>query len=109
MNAPRHEVFAAVTNAIAARASEVGALVRTLVFDPDARVVWRCVEGPADWIGTQISVELTGEGEETVVRFTHGDWQGPTDVLASWATRWARLLLGLQTFVQVPEPEDTMV
>ena len=109
MNASREQVFAAVTDAIVARAHGVGALVRTLAFDRDARAVWSCVDGPAGWAGTEISIELTGEGDETVLRFTHGNWQGKTDVLASWATRWARLLLGLESFVRIPEPEDTRV
>jgi hypothetical protein len=109
MNASREQVFAAVTDAIATRARGVGALVRTLVFDRGARAVWRCDDGPPGWTGTEIVIELTGEGDETVLRFTHGNWKGATDVLASWATRWASLLLGLQSFVQIPEPDDTRV
>jgi hypothetical protein len=109
MSASREEVFSALTAAVTSRVSEAGAFVRTLVFERGARAVWRCVDGPSDWVGTEISIELTGEGDGTIVRFAHRDFQEVTDVLASCATRWARILLGLQTFVAIPEPDDTRV
>jgi hypothetical protein len=109
MNGSQEEVFAALTEAVVALTAEVGALVRTLAFDRNAHVVWRCVDGPDDWVGTEIAIEISGEQEGTVVRFVHRNWRAATDALASCATRWARVLLGLQSFVAFPEPDDTMV
>jgi len=109
MNAPREEVFSALTEAVSSLVSEAGAFVRTLDFDRDARAVWRCIDGPSDWLGTEIAIELTGEGPGTVVRFTHRYWKDATDALATCATRWAMLLLGLQTYVAIPEPDDVAI
>jgi hypothetical protein len=109
MNGSQDEVFSSVTKAVDSLAAEVGALVRTLSFDRDSRIVWRCVDGPEDWIGTEIAIELSEDREGTVVRFVHRNWRTATDGLASCATRWARVLFGLERFMAVPEPNDTMV
>jgi hypothetical protein len=109
MKGSREEIFSALTNAVASVVAEVGVLVRTLSFDRDARVVWRCIEGPEDWVGTEIAIELSGADDGTVVRLAHRNWRAPTDGLASSATRWARVLLGLECLVAFPEPTDTLV
>lgn len=109
MKGSQAEVFSALTDAVASVAQEAGALVRTLSFDRDAHVVWRCVDGPEDWVGTEIAIDLARVHEGTVVRLAHRHWRAATDGLASCATRWARALFGLECFVAFPEPNDTRV
>ena len=109
MSGSREAVFSAVERAVASLTAEAGVLVRMLSCDHDARIVWRCVAGPADWVGTEIAIELSGERDATVVRLVHRHWRASTDALASCATRWARMLLGIECAVALPEPSDTMV
>ena len=109
MRGSQAEVFSALTDAVASLASEMKVLVRTLSFDRDEHVVWRCVEGPEDWVGTEIAIDLSKAREGTVVRLAHRNWSSATDGLASCATRWARVLFGLECFVAFPEPTDTLL
>ena len=41
--------------------------MKVLELQPDARVLWQVVDGPAEWIGTQISFELKQEGDYSIV------------------------------------------
>ena len=59
---------------------------------PD-RVVWRCVAGPGEWIGTTISFDLTANGDETVVLFTHAGWAQPVEFMHHCTTAWGYYLL----------------
>ncbi|MCW2886165.1 MAG: hypothetical protein QOE54_5073 [Streptosporangiaceae bacterium] len=63
---------------------------------PGLRVAWRCVDGPAEWIDTHLSFDLTAAPEETVVMFTHADWREPVEFMHHCSTRWAQYLIGLK-------------
>src|SRR5690349_19784366 len=41
---------------------------------PGKEVRWQCVDGPAEWIGTSISFELSTEDDQTIVIFGHRNW-----------------------------------
>jgi hypothetical protein len=73
------------------------------------KVAWCCTEGPAEWVGTDISFDVAPEGAETVVRFSHGNWRESTDYMAQCATSWARVLLGLKSHIEIPEPDDVLI
>lgn len=76
------------------------ATMRVAELVPRRRVVWECVDGPKDWIGTTVRFDLhPGEGEpaETVVRFTHADWREPVEFLHHCSTRWGQYLISLKT------------
>ncbi len=94
------------------RVSEVTSVtMRVAAIDTDARVAWKCVDGPADWIGTEVSFELTSDdrGEGTTVRFRHDNWSEPTDVMGRCSARWAAVLFALKAFLETPEAEDVYV
>ena len=79
---------------------------------PD-RVVWRCVHGPAEWVGTTITFELRQQDDETVVVFTHAGWREPVEFLNHCSTKWAYFLLSLKHAVEggqaTPWPHDELV
>jgi hypothetical protein len=52
-----------------------------VIEDTPERVVWRCVEGPSDWKGTEISFRL-----DATARRRHG-----TAVYSCWLARQQRL------------------
>lgn len=107
MSAPQDEVFAAMTTGVLSRASEIGVRASVLTYDRNARAVWRCVDGPTDWIGTEIAIDVGSEDGDIIVSFAHRHWPEATDAMASCTTLWGRLLLGLQRVVEIPEPDDT--
>jgi hypothetical protein len=73
-----------------------------------ARVAWRCVDGPPDWLGTEISFDLCAAGDETRVRLSHTNWSVPSVFLGRCATRWACFLLALKRHVETAEPQDLL-
>src|SRR5262249_44478633 len=117
MKAGRAEIFAALAakascarNAIAElRLDTVVAKMEVAEVNEGARVVWRCVDGPADWIGTDVAFDLAAEGEETVVRFRHRNWRETTDFMGHCSTKWAFMLFDLKSRVETPEPDDLYV
>jgi uncharacterized protein YndB with AHSA1/START domain len=82
-------------------------------LDPAGRVVWRCVYGPDEWIGTDIVFELTPNGDETVLLFTHANWREPVEFLNHCSTKWALFLFslkdGLEGRVATPYPKDPAI
>ena len=62
------------------------AVMEVVELSPDERVRWRCVEGPAEWVGTTITFALNDLGEETVVLFTHAGWREPVEFMHHCST-----------------------
>jgi hypothetical protein len=87
----------------------LGALVAKMKLaelEVGARVAWKCVDGPPDWIGTDISFDLLPNGDETVVRFRHRNWKETTDFMGHCSTQWACILFTLKSALETPEPDD---
>lgn len=112
MRAAADEVFRAVTveGLLKPWWSSDGKLAVKCVERADgAHVSWRCIDGPAEWIGTDITFAFAREGSETIVRFAHRNWQDTTEAFARCTTKWARVLMALQARVETPEAEDLVV
>ncbi|MDB5220446.1 MAG: Aha1 domain protein [Myxococcaceae bacterium] len=80
--------------------------VRPLAISDGRGVAWRCVDGPPEWIGTDIVFAFAQEGRETVVRFAHRNWRETNDAFARCTTKWGRILMALQARVETPEADD---
>ena len=59
-------------------------------------VQWKCIDGAADWINTNISFELDENENKTRLRFTHDNWQDNNDFYAQCSFSWARYLESLR-------------
>lgn len=65
--------------------------------DADA-VHWRCIAGPSDWVGTQITFELTPRSDGgTTLRFRHADWAVENEFMSGCSTNWAAYLMSLKS------------
>ncbi len=74
------------------------AAVMEVIDDTAERVVWRCVEGPSDWIGTEIAFKLfPTAGGGTTLLFTHSGWREPSEFMAGCSTNWGAYLTSLKT------------
>src|SRR4051812_40809322 len=61
---------------------EIGGFdMQVLELKPGARVVWRVVEGPPEWVGTEIRFELKTSGEFCIVHFEHRGWREPVEFM----------------------------
>lgn len=109
MRAHAHDVFRAVTVEELLRpwwSGDGNLAVDCVEIDDGTRVSWRCVDGPAEWIGTDITFAFACDRGETVVRFSHRNWREPSDAFASCSTKWARILMALKSRMETPEADD---
>lgn len=94
--------------------SEVGAAeMKVLESRPAERVLWETLEGPAEWLGTKVSFDLTQEGEHAVVLFKHLGWKETGEFMHHCSTKWAIFLMSLKALVETgqgqPSPRDVQI
>lgn len=93
---------------------EVGQMtMEVTALEPDTRVQWRVVAGPEEWIGTDVTFELTREGGYTILLFGHRNWREAVEFTAHCSMKWATFLLSLRQFVETgtgkPSPDDLKI
>jgi uncharacterized protein YndB with AHSA1/START domain len=85
--------------------------VRELVAGKVVR--WEVVDGPDEWIGTEVSFELTQVDGFTVVLFAHRGWREPVEFMYHCSTKWATFLMSLKQLLETgqgsPDPHDVWV
>jgi uncharacterized protein YndB with AHSA1/START domain len=96
------------------RFGEVGGFdMQVLELDPTGRVRWRVVDGPAEWVGTEVEWRLEQRGAYTVVLFTHAGWREPVEFMHHCSTKWATFLMSLKEYVETghgrPAPDDVQI
>ena len=89
------------------------AVMQVVDATPGRRVQWRCVEGPAEWLDTTVTFDLTSPNHapgDTIILFTHADWREPVEFMHHCSTRWGYFLislkLGIERGAATPWPED---
>ena len=61
------------------------------------RVVWRCVEGPSDWLDTRIVYALQHRNDGgTTLLFSHEGWAKESEFMNGCSTNWAAYLMSLK-------------
>lgn len=87
--------------------------MKVLETSPASRVLWEVVDGPEEWIGTQISFDLKREGEYTIVLFRHEGWREPVEFMSHCSTKWATFLMSLKRLLETgagePAPHDVQI
>jgi uncharacterized protein YndB with AHSA1/START domain len=62
------------------------------------QIVWRCVDGPHDWIDTRITFALTPRADGgTTLLFSHQGWQQENEFMHGCSTNWASYLISLKS------------
>jgi uncharacterized protein YndB with AHSA1/START domain len=93
---------------------ELGAMgFDVLELTPNKDVRWRFKAGPDEWIGTDVTFELSQDGDTTLVLFGHRNWREPVEFMAHCSMKWATFLLSLRDLVETgkgkPAPEDLKI
>jgi uncharacterized protein YndB with AHSA1/START domain len=87
--------------------------MKVLEAQPAELVRWEVVDGPAEWIGTQIRFELKQEDGFTIVLFRHEGWKEPVEFMYHCSTKWATFLMSLKKLVETgkgePAPHDVRI
>jgi uncharacterized protein YndB with AHSA1/START domain len=76
-------------------------------------VRWRCVEGPEEWVGTDITFQLSEQDAQTIVLFGHRNWREAVEAAYHCSMKWATFLLSLREYVEIgigkPSPNDLKI
>ena len=87
--------------------------MEVLDANPGALVHWRCIRGPNEWVGTEVSFRLKWDRDQTFVVFKHAGWKEPVEFMHHCSTKWATFLLSLREFVETgagrPVPHDLKI
>ena len=98
--------------------SETGDIKGKMVMEvqelnPEKYVRWRCVDGPAEWIGTDVTFELSQQDEQIIIIFGHRNWREAIEFTAHCSMKWAVFLLSLREYVETgkgkPSPHDLKI
>jgi uncharacterized protein YndB with AHSA1/START domain len=80
---------------------------------PDQEVHWRILDGPPEWVGTDVTFQLTRDGDMTILLFGHRNWKEPVEFMAHCSMKWAVFLMSLRELVETgkgrPAPEDLKI
>ena len=74
--------------------------MKVLELKPSKRVIWQVVDGPEEWLGTEISFDLKQNGDWIVVLFKHQGWKAPVEFMYHCSTKWAVFLLSLKSLLE---------
>lgn len=87
--------------------------IEVVDLEPAREVHWRVAEGPPEWVGTDITFNLSEEGEYTVLLFGHRNWREAVEFTAHCSMKWATFLLSLRNLVEQgegrPAPDDLKI
>jgi len=97
---------------------EDGAVKGTMVMEVQPpengeQVRWRCVAGPEEWIGTEVTYELSQQDDQTILLFGHRNWREAVEFTYHCSMKWATFLLSLRDYVETgsgrPSPRDLKI
>ncbi|HEX2101750.1 MAG TPA: SRPBCC domain-containing protein [Candidatus Synoicihabitans sp.] len=81
--------------------------------DPAQAVHWRFAAGPAEWVGTDATFDLSRDGDTTIVLFGHRNWREASEFTAHCSMKWATFLLSLRQLLETgkgrPSPHDLKI
>ena len=93
--------------------TEIGKMDFEMTRLEPKRVHWRILAGPPEWIGTDVTFDLTQDGDMTIVIFGHRGWKEPVEFMAHCSMKWAVFLMSLRDLVEMgkgrPAPEDVKI
>ncbi len=99
---------------LAFRFGDVGGFdMEILELDPAGHVRWRVLDGPEEWVGTEIDWRLEQRDEYTIVLFKHEGWREAVEFMHHCSTKWATFLMSLKEYVETgtgrPAPDDVRI
>ncbi|WP_374079353.1 SRPBCC domain-containing protein [Bdellovibrio bacteriovorus] len=97
-----------------AQGDVIGQMVMNVIAaEPNKKIHWRCVEGPTEWMGTEITFDLAQEGEYVILLFGHRKWREVVEFTAHCSMKWAVFMLSLRDLVLTgkgkPSPQDIKI
>lgn len=76
-------------------------LWKVIELEPNKKVVWECIEGPGDSVGTKATYTLSKTADErTLVELSHTSWPDQQGNFRKCNTLWGILLHHLKNYVE---------
>ncbi|MBI3805640.1 MAG: SRPBCC domain-containing protein [Nitrospirae bacterium] len=97
---------------------KTGELLGKMVMEVQAlnapkEVRWRCVDGPPEWVGTDVTFQLSEQDNQTTLLFGHRNWREAIEFTSHCSMKWAVFLLSLREYVETgkgkPSPHDLKI
>jgi uncharacterized protein YndB with AHSA1/START domain len=94
--------------------TEVGSMTMEVkAMETGKKVQWHFLDGPEEWIGTDVVFDLHEEDGFTIVIFSHNNWKEEVDFKAHCSMKWAIFMLSLKALVETgkgyPSPDDIKI
>lgn len=87
--------------------------IKVLDLQANKKVHWKFLDGPAEWIGTEVIFDLKQEGDYGILLFSHINWVEEVEFKAHCNMKWATFLLSLKDYVEndkgKPAPDDLKI
>jgi uncharacterized protein YndB with AHSA1/START domain len=77
--------------------------MQVVAAEPGKLVHWRCTDGPAEWLDTEVVFRLDWKQDQTFVVFKHANWKEPVEFMHHCSTKWATFLLSLRDLLEKSE------
>ncbi len=74
--------------------------MKVIHLESNKRVEWLCIHGEPEWIDTTFVFDLEAKGDQSILRFTHGNWRESTDFFASCNYHWGYYLRSLKLLLE---------
>jgi uncharacterized protein YndB with AHSA1/START domain len=88
-------------------------VMEVLELNTPTNVRWRCIEGPDEWVGTDITFLLSQQDDQTILLFGHRNWREAVEFTSHCSMKWAVFLLSLREYVETgkgkPSPNDLKI
>ena len=93
---------------------EIGTMdFEVATLKPNQEVRWRFTSGPEEWLGSDVTFQLSQDGDTTLILFGHRNWREAVDFTAHCSMKWATFLLSLRQLVETgegkPAPGDLKI
>lgn len=77
--------------------------MRVVELNPNKLVKWKCMSGPKEWVGTDLTFQLKAQKDKTIVLFAHANWKKPVEFMYQCSTKWATFFLSLKDWLEREE------
>jgi uncharacterized protein YndB with AHSA1/START domain len=87
------------------RFGTLGNDMKVITLKPNEWVLWECMAGPDDWLGTRVTFQLSESAGKTLIRFEHAGWKNANDFFAGCTFTWGRYMESLRQYCQTGKGE----